>query len=467
LAGEDGMKYAAYGQYKPSRIEWLGDVPEHWEIWKIAHGFQMTGSGTTPPSDNPDWYDGDVCWITTSELREKVITDTEKKISWEALKKFSALKIFPEGALAIAMYGATIGRLGIFGIAAATNQACGVLFGQKSFDTKFVFYWLQAFREQIILLASGGGQPNISQEKVRSIRIACPSIDEQQTIARFLDAKTAQIDALVAQKRQLIAKLKEKRSALIARTVTRGLPPEAAKAAGLEPNPEMRSAEVEWLDEYPCAWSLIPLKHLAAIRYGIGEPPEYVDGGVPLIRATNVDAGFIREKGLVRVNPLDISAKRIVWLCEGDVIVVRSGAYTADSARIPAEFAGSIAGFDMVVSPGKIESRFLAYAILSRYFKEGQLDIQKMRAAQPHLNAEELGCSAVCVPPALEQLLIADFLDHETAQIDQLIELAEGVIRSTTEYRQALITSAVTGKIDVRDFASLNGVKDHAPAALS
>lgn len=126
------MKYAAYDKYKSSRIEWLGDVPEHWEIWKVAHGFQMTGSGTTPPPDNPDWYDGDVCWVTTSELREKVITDTEKKISQEALKNFSALKVFPEGALAIAMYGATIGRLGIFGVAAATNQACGVLFGQKT-----------------------------------------------------------------------------------------------------------------------------------------------------------------------------------------------------------------------------------------------------------------------------------------------------------------------------------------------
>lgn len=107
----------------------------------------------------------------------------------------------------------------------------------------------------------------------------------------------------------------------------------------------------------------------------------------------------------------------------------------------------------MVVSPRKIESRFLAYVILSRYFKEGQLDIQKLRAAQPHLNAEELGNSTVCVPSAYEQPLISDFLDLETAHIDQLIELAEGVIRNTTEYRQALITSAVTGKIDVRGLA--------------
>lgn len=82
------MKFAAYKQYKPSRVEWLDAIPEHWEIWKIAHGFQMTGSGTTPPPDNLDWYDGDVCWVTTSELREKVITDTEKKIYSGGTKKF-------------------------------------------------------------------------------------------------------------------------------------------------------------------------------------------------------------------------------------------------------------------------------------------------------------------------------------------------------------------------------------------
>lgn len=73
------MKIAAYQHYKPSGVEWLGEIPSHWETWKVAHGFQMTGSGTTPPSDNQDWYDGNVCWVTTSELRERVILDTEKK----------------------------------------------------------------------------------------------------------------------------------------------------------------------------------------------------------------------------------------------------------------------------------------------------------------------------------------------------------------------------------------------------
>jgi type I restriction enzyme S subunit len=205
---------------KPSGVEWLGDVPEHWEVWKIAHSFELIGSGTTPPSDELEWYDGSIPWITTSELRESVICSTEKTVTKEATLKFSALKIFPKGSLAIAMYGATIGRLGIFGIDASTNQACCVMNGGQVFSIPFVYFWMQAFKESIILLASGGGQPNISQDKIKSIKIPCPSIPEQQAIAAFLDRETAKIDTLSAKVQTAIERLREYRTALISAAVT-------------------------------------------------------------------------------------------------------------------------------------------------------------------------------------------------------------------------------------------------------
>ncbi|MFA7607888.1 MAG: restriction endonuclease subunit S [Rhodocyclaceae bacterium] len=450
------MKYAAYQQYKPSQIEWIDSVPDHWEIWKIAHGFQMTGSGTTPSPDNPDWYVGDVCWVTTSELRETVITDTEKKISQEALENFSALKVFPEGALAIAMYGATIGRLGIFGVAAATNQACGVLFGQKAFDTKFVFYWLQAFREQIILLASGGSQPNISQEKVRSIRIACPSIDEQHTIARFLDAKTAQIDALLAQKRQLIDKLKEKRQALIARTVTRGLPSEAAKAAGLEPNPEMKDSGVDWLGRIPHLWASVPLSYLVKMRGGATPDKgktEYWDGEIPWVSPKDMkvprifDAeDHISEKGL-RNSPLSLIPN------ESLLIVVR-GMILAHSFPVALSMRELTINQDMkaLVCSRKIRPEYLYWALCG--FSAALVALADESAhGTKKIEATILEKFPILVPPITEQQAITAYLDHETASIDQLTAKVESAITRLTEYRQALITSAVTGKIDVRGLA--------------
>jgi type I restriction enzyme S subunit len=205
---------------KPSGVEWLGEVPEQWDIWKVSQAFSTVGSGTTPPTSEAEWYDGDICWVTTSELRESVIVDTGKKVTKEALWNFSALKLFPKGALAIAMYGATIGRLGILGVEATTNQACCVLAKAKRIDIQFMFYWFQAFRDQIVLLATGGGQPNICQDKIRSLRVACPPLSEQLAIASFLDRETGKINRLAAKVAEAIGRLQEYRAALITAAVT-------------------------------------------------------------------------------------------------------------------------------------------------------------------------------------------------------------------------------------------------------
>ncbi len=205
---------------KPLLSGWADECPEHWQVWKISHGFGLTGSGTTPPSDNEEWYDGDIPWVTTGELRECIVTDTSKKVSRAASKEFSALKIFPAGSLAIAMYGATIGRLGIFGVAATTNQACCVLAKERAFERDFIFYWLQAFRDQIVMLATGGGQPNISQEKIRSLKIPCPSVHEQRTISKYLREESEKIDRLVDAAESAVERINEFRQAVITSAVT-------------------------------------------------------------------------------------------------------------------------------------------------------------------------------------------------------------------------------------------------------
>lgn len=215
-----------------------------------------------------------------------------------------------------------------------------------------------------------------------------------------------------------------------------------------KPYPAYKDSGVEWLGGVPEHWSIRSFKHLANIRYGIGEPPAYKPEGTPLIRATNVDAGCIRVDGLVYVDPADIPEKRIVWLAPGDIIVVRSGAYTGDSAIIRDEHCPSIAGFDMVARAHGVSPDFLQYALLSEYLKSNQIDLEKMRAAQPHLNAEELGACFVLVPPIQEQRELVDFLDQATKRIDALVEKKTRFIELLREKRQALITHAVTKGLD-------------------
>lgn len=208
--------------------------------------------------------------------------------------------------------------------------------------------------------------------------------------------------------------------------------------------PEYRDSGVAWLGEVPAHWDLVSLKRVAKIQYGIGEPPKYLEAGTPLIRATNVNAGKITENGLVFVDPEDIPENRIVWLSPGDIVVVRSGAYTGDSAIILEEHCPCIAGFDMVMHPTGCNSVFLQYVFLSKYLKDHQIDLEKLRAAQPHLNAEELGHCFVLLPSSQEQSAITAFLDRETARIDALVVEQERLIELLKEKRQAVISHAVT-----------------------
>jgi type I restriction enzyme S subunit len=200
---------------QPLAEAWVDAIPSHWDVWKIAHGFKTIGSGTTPPSDNEDWYDGDVPWVTTGELRESRITSTAKRVSEAAVREFSALKVFPQDSILIAMYGATIGRLGILGVPATTNQACCALANGIAFNVGFLFFWFQAFREQLLMLATGGGQPNISQEKIRLLRVPCPDMAEQELISEYLRRETHRLDHLVEVAESAIDRLQELRHSII------------------------------------------------------------------------------------------------------------------------------------------------------------------------------------------------------------------------------------------------------------
>ncbi|WP_329555275.1 restriction endonuclease subunit S [Streptomyces sp. NBC_00696] len=169
-------------------------------------------------------------------------------------------------------------------------------------------------------------------------------------------------------------------------------------------------------------WSRSRIKHLAQVDYGLGQPPRLSESGVPILRATNINKGKISKAGLIYASLKDLPLDRAPLLRSGEILVVRSGAYTGDSALITDEWAGSAPGYDLRVTPERVEPRYLAYCLLSSVAMQ-QMDIAKGRAAQPHLNAEELGEVIVELPELSQQRHIANFLDVETARIDTLSSL--------------------------------------------
>lgn len=205
---------------KDSGVEWIGQVPEHWEVKKITHIFPNIGSGTTPNSSDPSFYEGNINWLQTGDLTDGYIYKTSKTITHKALQAYSTLKIYPKNSLVIAMYGATIGKVGLLQIETTTNQACCVLSTALNIEMKYVFYLFQGIKESLVAMSYGGGQPNISQEKIKSLKLPFPNASEQEQIADYLDKQTAKIDQAIALKTAHIEKLKEYKSVLINDVVT-------------------------------------------------------------------------------------------------------------------------------------------------------------------------------------------------------------------------------------------------------
>jgi type I restriction enzyme S subunit len=186
--------------------------------------------------------------------------------------------------------------------------------------------------------------------------------------------------------------------------------------------PEYKNLGIAWLSQMPEHWGCRSLKRFSSVRYGLGQPPPEAAQGVPLLRATNVKRGRLVRDGLIFVDPADVPNSRDAWLTPGEIIVVRSGAYTGDSALVTADFAGAVAGYDLVVKVTSGSPRYVAWQMLSAELLVSQLLPKAARAAQPHLNAEELGATLFAQPTLQEQEAIAVFLDRETAKIDDLVE---------------------------------------------
>lgn len=207
--------------FKPSRIEWLGDVPEHWAVPKLHQAFPQLGSGTTPPGDEARYYvNGDIPWVNTRDLRDKPIGSTIRMVTRMALQDFPTLRLYPPGSIALAMYGATIGRVGLLQSAACVNQACCVLPPSKSLEPEYALFLFTTLRPHLVRLAVGGGQPNISQGIVRQFRIPIPPRGEQQAMLAELRALLRHLDLAAGKAARHVHLLRELRTRLISDVVT-------------------------------------------------------------------------------------------------------------------------------------------------------------------------------------------------------------------------------------------------------
>jgi type I restriction enzyme S subunit len=437
-------RYAAYTEYKDSGVHWLGEIPIEWEVSPIKR-VALIFNGATPKSTEETFWDGDIPWVTPADLgkeRSPYIHVGSRSITQLGYESCGT-SIVPVGTIILAAR-APIGTLGIAASEMCTNQGCKALVVKRIYN-KFLYYVLLSSKTQLNLLGRGTTFLELSADELGGYKIAVPSSEIQKKIANFLDHETAKIDTLIAKQQELIKLLKEKRQAVISNAVTKGL----------NPNGPMRDSGVEWLGEVPAHWDVVAVSKIAQkITNGYVGPTRdiLVEDGVPYVQATHIKKGIVNFDGayFVRENWSQQHAKSI--LIEGDVLIVQTGAGTGDVGLVSKNEEGFNCHALIIVQPKKeiMYGNFLSLTLQSQY---GTSVLFSLRTGgmHPHLNCGEVQFMKVPVPPVNEQVTIVDFVYRESLRFDSLIERAECAIQLMQERRTALISAAVTGKIDVRD----------------
>ena len=453
------MKLPPYPHTKPSGVEWLGDVPEHWEVKRGR--FVMRVNPPAPrlrvlkPEDEVSFVPmealgvgGGINLDQTRVLAEVTSGYTEFQDGDVVVAKITPC--FENGKAALAC--------GLLNGAAYGTTELHVLRAKETLSRDFLFYVAisDTFRKLgESEMYGAGGQKRVPPEFAKDFRTSLPSPAEQQAIAAYLGRETGRLDRLVGRKRELIERLKEKRTALISRTVTRGLPPGAMKkypqikqiyadskkeaseknlrqsasiCGSLPENPPLKPSGLDWLGDIPTHWEVVRLGRRIELQRGVDiTKDEQSEGNVPVVSSGGIssfhDKAFARGPGVV------VGRKGTA----GAVHWVDCDYWPHDTTLYVREFGGN-------------QPRYVFYKLCS-------MDLASFDtgSANPTLNRNLVHPVFVSWPPLPEQAAIAAYLDEETAKLDALVGKVEAAVERLQEYRTALITAAVTGKIDVRN----------------
>jgi type I restriction enzyme S subunit len=439
------MRWRPYPKYKESGVEWLGQVPEHWQVKPLKWVGCFRGGSGFPP-EHQGQQNNALAFFKVKDIElansEGYLGCPDSTVDYAVARSLRA-HVFELGTVVFAKVGAALllGRIRQLAASACVdNNMMGCEVRASEACERFLYWAMHPVR--FADLANPGAVPSLNESQISTWPTVFPSLDEQAPIARFLDRETAKIDALIAKQERLIELLQEKRQALISHVVTKGLNPDAP----------MKPSCVEWLGDVPAHWECKRLKFaVPSITVGIVVTPAkyYVDDGVPCLRSLNISGKVIDRTELVYISPESNQLLGKSIIRAGDVVVVRTG-QTGTAAVIPANLDGANCIDLLIIRRSASMLPEFLWHFLNADLTVAQVAAVSEGAIQSHYNTSTLSQLMVCVPPIQEQLAILDFLDREAECIDALINRASGAISLMRERRTALISAAVTGKIDVR-----------------
>lgn len=432
------MRLPEYPAYINSVVEWLGMIPVHWKIIPLRH-IATFNMGQSPDSDYVN-QDGEGLPFIQGNAEFGDLYPVEKNYCTEPKKicRKNDLLISvraPVGEINLANKEFVIGR----GLASVTPNSL--------IDRDFLWHAMQIHRKQLSVMETGTTFKAVSGDDLKNIIFALPNLQEQQAIANFLDRETSRIDKLIAEKQTFIKLLKEKRQALISHVVTKGL----------NPNVKMKDSGIEWIGEVPEHWEIKRLKYVGRIQSGIAKGKDVADKDtieVPMLRVANVQDGYLDLKVVhtIQIEPHELNRYSLQF---GDVLMNEGG----DNDKL-----GRGAVWRSEVSPcihqnhvfalrmNKIEPEWLELITQSSYAKFYFYYQSKQSTNLASISSTNIKQTPLIIPPSNERMAFLNYLSSELSRSQDLYNEVLSSIELLKEHRTALISAAVTGKIDVRHF---------------
>lgn len=442
-----GGRYQAYPEYKASTDAWLDDIPTHWDTVNLRWICSLYAGGT-PSKDNLSfWENGTIPWLNSGSVNQGTILEASTYITKAAFESSSA-KWIPKGALVIALagQGKTKGIVAQLAIHSTCNQSMAAIVPKSNYSSRYLYWWISSNYQNIRNLSGGDLRDGLNLDLLGGISCPIFAQQEQEVIANFLDHETAKIDTLIDKQQQLIKLLKEKRQAVISHAVTKGLNPAAP----------MKDSSVEWLGEVPEGWVVRRLKHAAKLQSGIPKGKDLTGKNtieVPMLRVANVQDGYLSLDDIhnIRIEPHELARYE---LQNGDVLMneggdndkLGRGAVWRDEIK-PCIHQNHV----FAIRPESIEPEWLDILTRASYAKFYFYSVAKQSTNLASISSTNIKETPLLIPPKVERAEIISFLTTQFNRFDLLETKANLQVKLLQERRTALISAAVTGKIDVRD----------------
>lgn len=447
-------KYQKYAEYKYSGVEWLEKIPNHWEATQVKYGYVVT-LGKMLQSTPKSSLDELKPYLKAQNVQPNGISINQVELMWFSPE--DRKKLLLEKGDVLVSEGGDVGRSAIWN---AELEECYIqnainrVRPKYMNDSKYFLYWMEFLKSTdfINIICNKATIAHYTAEKLESSPIFLPPSSEQNKIANFLDHETAKIDTLIAKQEKLIELLKEKRQAVISHAVTKGL----------NPNIAMKDSGVEWLGEVPDHW-IVTKFGFHTLKIGSGKTPKggaeiYQDEGILFIRSQNVYNDGLRVESsestyISEAIHDDMSTSKVY---SGDILLNITGGSIGRSCLVPDEFPeANVNQHVCIIRVSKYLQEFLALVIQSDLI---QAQIQSIQTGgnREGLNFEQISNFYFALPPTEEQKELVKYLEDKVLEFSKLEVKAHNAIQLMQERRTALISAAVTGKIDVRNWQNPN-----------